>query len=209
MGIGSGEGWYPSRTPERYTSAKATGWATGGLFHLLPELGYNLTPNIALSVQARWQFVKNETQGNDQSRKPHTQALAVLGCAYFMTDSPTSDWQLFGMLAAGGGSAFRLYVAPKRSSDSRQDFANSDTVNGGPFVAGAGGGLVYHLTNFFALTGHVRSLAGIPKTAVVIEGGIGAQLAVWPFSAYESKKNPHAPQDLEPEPDYAPSEPVE
>jgi hypothetical protein len=210
MGVGSGMGWYPSRTPERYSNSKATGWATGGLFHLLPEIGYNWTPHIAFSLQGRWQFVKNETQGGGtQDKPPHSQALAVLGCVYFMTDSRTSAWQLFATAAAGGGSAFRLYVAPKRSNDPAQDFPNSDTVNGGPIVAGAGGGLIYHLTNYIALTGHVRSLAGFPKSAMIIEGGIGAQLALWPFSAYQSKKGPVVPQDLEPEPEYAPAEPVE
>lgn len=209
MGMGSGMGWYPSRTPERYTGAKATGWATGGLFHLLPEIGYNWTPNIAFSLQGRWQFVKTETQGGGtQSKPPHSQALAVLGSVYLMTDSRTSDWQFFGTAVVGGGTAFRLYVAPRRSYGTN-DFPNSDTVNGGPVVAGAGGGLIYHLTNYVALTGHVRSLAGFPKTAVIIEGGIGAQLALWPFSAYQSKKGPVVPQDLEPEPEYAPSEPVD
>lgn len=209
FGIGSGEGWYPSRKGEANPNAKATGWATGGLFHLLPELGYNLTPNIAFSVQGRLQFVKTETSGgNTQDAKPHKQALGVLGCVYLMTDSRTSDWQLFGTVVAGGGSAFRLYMAPHLSSGNNS-FPNSDTVNGGPFVAGAGGGVIYHLTNFFALTGHVRSLAGFPKNAVIIEGGIGAQLALWPFSAYQSKKTSQVPQDLEPEAEYAPSEPVE
>lgn len=208
FGIGSGEGYYPNRNLERYP-AKAKGWATGGWFHVLPELGYNLTPNIAFSVQGRLQFVKTETQGGStQTAPPHKQAFAVLGNMYLMTASPTSGWQFFGNLVVGGGSAFRLYVAPKRSAGNN-DFPNSDTVNGGPVVAGAGGGIIYHLTNFFALTGHVRSLAGFPKTAVIIEGGIGAQLALWPFSAYQSKKTSQVPQDLEPEAEYAPSEPVD
>jgi hypothetical protein len=207
MGIGSGEGWYPKRNIERQPGT-ATGWATGGLFHLLPEIGYNWTSHIAFSVQGRWQFVKTETQGGGNQAKPHRQAFAVLGNVYFMTDSRTSDWQIFGNVAAGGGSAFRLYVAPNTKYGD-VTFPNSDTVNGGPMVAGAGGGIIWHLTNFVALTGHVRSLVGFPKTAVIIEGGIGAQLALWPFSAYQSKKGPQTPQDLEPEPDYAPSEPVD
>jgi hypothetical protein len=207
FGIGTGEGWFPSRTAEN-EPAQAKGWASGGLFHLLPEIGYNLNPNLAFSLQGRWQFVKTETSGGGSADKPNSRALAVLGCVYLMTDSRTSDWQLFGTAAIGAGSAFRLYVAPHPSSGN-DNFPNSGTVNGGPLVAGAGGGIIFHLTNFVALTGHVRSLAGFPKTAVIIEGGIGAQLALWPLSAYQSSKPSQTPQDLEPEPDYAPSEPVD
>lgn len=206
VGMGSGIGWYPKRKLERRPDGEATGWATGGLFHLLPELGYNLTPNIAVSLQGRLQFVKTETQGGGNEAKPYSKAYAVLACIYFMTASHTSSWQLFGTAAVGGGTAFRLYAAPVRSRDPSNDFPNSDTVNGGPLVAGAGGGVNYHLTNYLALTAHVRSLAGFPKSAVVIEGGIGAQLALWPFSAYQSKKRSQIPEDLEPEPEYTPPE---
>ena len=64
----------------------------------------------------------------------------------------------FGSLAVGGGSGFRLKVAPDR----RTGLVRSDTVRGGPFLGGAGGGVIYHINPHIAWPTELRALAGFP-----------------------------------------------
>jgi hypothetical protein len=83
------------------------------------------------------------------------------------------------------------------------DFKNSGTVYGGPLAAGGGVGVLYHFTTYLALAAEFRTLAGFPKSAVMMEGGLSAQFRLW------GRSKPGAfvpPPSLEPEPDYVPSE---
>ena len=209
MGLGSGFGWYPTRVPELYTGARVKGWASGGLLHLLPEIGYQWTDHIAFSLQGRYQFVQTDLgAGCNGCPQPQDRAFAVLGRAYLFTDAifgSASNLQLFGTGSLGAGSAFRLYVAPSPSSNTNIDFRTSDTVRGGPLVAGLGGGMVYNLTNYLLLAAELRALSGFPKEAVVLEAGLSAQLAVWTLGARHAAAAEAAPE-LAPEPEYAPPE---
>ena len=207
MGMGTGFGWYPTRIPELYTGARVKGWASGGVLHLLPEIGYQWTHHIAFSVQGRYQFVQTDLgAGCNGCPQPQDRAWAVLGRAYLFTDAifgSASNLQLFGTGTLGAGTAFRLYVAPSPSSNTNIDFRTSDTVRGGPLAAGLGGGLVYNLTNYLVLAAELRGLSGFPKEAIVIEAGLSAQLAVWTLGARHVAAVEAAPE-LAPEPEYTP-----
>lgn len=210
VGLGSGYGWFPKSTPEAYTGASVKGWASGGVLHLLPEIGYQWTDRIAFSLQGRYQFVYTQTgAGNVVSAQPKTWAFAVLGRVYLFTDSlfgSASNLRLFGTGSLGGGTAFRLYVAPSPSStNSNANFVNSDTVRGGPFAAGLGGGLAYHLTNYLTLAAELRALAGFWDVATVFEAGLSAQVGVWsPGTRRAAAAQPET--ELAPEPEYTPPE---
>ena len=206
FGIGSGFGWYPTRAPEIYINSRASGWATGGLLHLLPEVGYQWTEHLAFSAQFRYQFVQTSTQGGGQP--PHDRAYALLARAYLMSDSlfgRVSNLQLFGTATVGGGTAFRLYVAPHVTAGN-DSFPNSDTVYGGPLVAGPGGGVLFHFTNYLAVAGELRALIGFPKAAAVLEAGLSVQLGVWTPGGSRAAAAPAAAPLLEPEPEYNPPE---
>ena len=201
MGMGSGYGWYPTRVTDVY-QAKATGWSTGGILHLLPEVGYQWTDHIAFSLQGRLQFAYTQT-GSGQVQTlgpPKTFAWAVLGRGYLFTDrlfGPASSFQLFATGTLGYGTAFRLYVAP----DAKGGFINSDTVSGGPIAVGVGGGLAYHFTNALALAAELRALAGVWNFATVIEAGASVQWAFW--SPGEHRAAEAAPE-IAPEPEFTP-----
>ena len=209
LGLGSGYGWFPTRTPELYTGASVKGWASGGILHLLPEIGYQWTDHIAFSLQGRYQFVHTEAIGNAGNAEPKSWAFAVLGRMYLFTDNlfgGTRSLQLFATGNLGAGTAFRLYVAPSPSAtNSNANFVHSDTVNGGPFAAGLGGGVVYHLTNTLALAAELRALAGFWDVATVIEAGLSAQVGVWsPGTRKVAAPKPET--ELAPEPEYTPPE---
>ena len=208
MGMGTGYGWFPSSSPESYGkqgSRVPSSFAFGGVLHLLPEIGYQWTDHIAFSLQGRYQFV-HTTSGSGclppTCRQPNSTAWAALGRVYLLSDGlfgRESHLQIFGTGSLGGGTAFRLYVASSRN------FKNSDTVHGGPFVGGLGGGLVYHFTDYLALAAELRALAGFWDVATVFEGGLSAQWAFWsPGERAAPAAEPAL--DLPPEPDYPPIE---
>jgi hypothetical protein len=205
MGMGSGYGWFPTRVPDVYTGAKVTGWSTGGILHLLPEVGYQWTDHIAFSVQGRLQFVYTQTGSGSLQEGPKTFAWAVLGRGYLFTDrlfGPASNFQLFGTGTLGAGTAFRLYVAPSPNPNVRAaNFVNSDTVSGGPIAVGVGGGVAYHFTNALALAAELRALAGVWNFATVIEAGASVQWAFW--SPGERRAAEAAPE-LAPETEFTP-----
>lgn len=208
LGMGTGWGWFPARDPENYGSQGArlpSSWSFGGVLHLLPEIGYQWTDHIMFSLQGRYQFVHTEAGAGclpPACRDPNTYAWAVLGRAYLLSDGlfgRASNLQAFGTGTLGGGTAFRLFVAPS------DNFKSSDTVNGGPLVAGLGGGLVYNFTNYLALAAEFRALFGFWDVAVVLEGGLSAQLKIWTPGA---RRAPPPETELPPEtePDYPPIE---
>ncbi|MGB8298699.1 MAG: hypothetical protein WCG85_25005 [Polyangia bacterium] len=206
MGMGSGYGWFPTRSQDVYVNAKSTGWATGGILHLLPEVGYQWRDHIAFSLQGRLQFVYTKTgAGNLQGEAPKGFAWAVLGRGYLFTDrlfGPASNFQLFATGTLGAGTAFRLYVAPSPNQiNSSANFVNSDTVSGGPIAVGVGGGVAYHFSNALALAAELRALAGVWNFATVIEAGASLQWAFW--SPGEHRAAEAAPE-IAPEPEFTP-----
>jgi hypothetical protein len=211
IGLGSGYGWFPTRTPDLYTGAKVTGAASGGILHLLPEIGYQWTDHIAFSLQGRYQFVHTESVGSTRASQAKSWALAVLGRVYLFSDrlfGSASNFQLFGTGNLGGGTAFRLYVAPHpnvTNPGSPSDFPSSDSVHGGPLVAGVGGGVLYHLTNYFTLAAELRGLAGFWDVATVFEAGLSAQFNIWTLGVRRAAvAEPET--ELAPEPEYTPPE---
>ena len=79
----------------------------------------------------------------------------------------------FGSLAVGGGDGFRLKVAPNRQTG----LVRSDTIRGGPFLGGAGGGVIYHINPHIAWPTELRALAGFPDVAVSVELTTGLEVA--------------------------------
>ena len=183
MGMGTGYGWFPAGSPETYGSRGSrvpSSLSFGGVLHLLPEVGYQWTDHIMFSLQGRYQFVHTAVGSGCVSRlvcpPSNDTAWAVLGRVYLLSDrlfGRASHLQVFGTGSLGAGSAFRLYVAPSHN------FLSSDTMRGGPFVAGLGGGVVYHFTDYLALAAELRALAGFWNVATVFEGGLSAQWAFW------------------------------
>jgi hypothetical protein len=172
--VGSGYGWHPRRTLEfRDQLSVAAGPSPSRLINLNPEVGYQLTDSVAVSLTSRHQFIPEEGTGDATAGSPKRQAHAVLlrGHKYL------GDGSLQAALhaAVGGGQGFRLYVPPRPGTT--VNLARNDTVRGGPFLVGAGGGLVYHLARAFALTVELRGLAGFPDFAVNADLVAGGQVA--------------------------------
>ncbi len=108
--IGSGYGYALAgglealpQLQSRYVSGIA--WEGGG--HLAPEIGYQLGPNFAISLEGRNQYIP---QSGHFSQFAATGAQSVLFKFYAYTRQ--SRGRFFGNLAAGGGEGFRLIASP-------------------------------------------------------------------------------------------------
>ena len=75
------------------------------------------------------------------------------------------------LMAAGGGEGFRLRVNAGVLTDAGNPTGNTvhDTVQGGPFVVGLGGGMAYRLTRRWHWTLDTQVLVGIPKASSVLD----------------------------------------
>jgi hypothetical protein len=185
--IGSGVGYAVGKTPEAFhgQGARVTpGIAPAYLGHAALEVGYFISRHTALSVQTRNQWMPGMKYG--AARGAHSVLLRVMFVseAGWTRRSPSEnadegDPQLakeqrsrirwYFALAEGGGEGFRLRV-PAGVRDSEGNPTNitvSDTVRGGPFVSGIGGGMVVKLWRRWHWTIDAQVLFGYPQFSVV------------------------------------------
>jgi hypothetical protein len=171
FGLGSGFGWQTGGALEFRTEKEVgAGPLSGGLVALRPEVGYQLTDDLAVSIQARLQFIPAQGSGDGTPGSPIESAHSILLRA-------TQSWgskNLRPMVSAvvGGGQGFRLRV-PRNPGE---NLARSDTVRGGPFLAGAGAGFTYHANQHVAWTLEGRALLGLPSIAALGEVSAGVEV---------------------------------
>jgi tetratricopeptide (TPR) repeat protein len=172
LGLGSGVGWHPRRQLEfRTEDAVASGFSRAGLMQVTPEVGWQINEDWAVSLQSRHQIIPESGSGDDRLGAPAHGALAIFlrGYRYF----GQGHGQPFVSGAIGFGEGFRLVVPPHPE----MGVVRNDTIRGGPFVVGPGGGYLYNFSNHFGWAAEARFLAGLPDKAALIEFLTGAQLA--------------------------------
>jgi hypothetical protein len=150
------------------------GGAFAGLLHLAPEVGYQISPNVAISVEGRFQYIPQPAQ---YSRFAATGALS--GLVKIMRYTKQAQIRFFGTAIAGGGEGFRFTVYPVDPGlhpelSQVQDF--KDTVLGGPIIAGAGVGMYYEATKRMAVVLEAHGLAGFPTFSFVADGNLALQI---------------------------------
>jgi len=158
------------------------GGAWAGLGHLAPEVGVNITPNVAFSLEGRFQYIPQQSQYARFAARG-----AISGLAKLSIYTKQSQIRFFGSAIAGGGEGFRFVVKPASiitDPNNRlyavRDF--QDTVKGGPIIAGAGLGLYFEATHRTAIVLETHGLAGFPAFSFVVD----AQLALQ-FNFYSSE----------------------
>ena len=150
------------------------GGAFAGLMHFAPEVGYQISPNVAISVEGRFQYIPQPAQ---YSRFAATGALS--GLLKVMRYTKQAQIRFFGSAIAGGGEGFRFTVYPVDPGlhpelSNVQDF--KDTVLGGPIIAGAGVGMYYEATKRVSIVVEAHGLAGFPTFSFVADGNLALQV---------------------------------
>jgi hypothetical protein len=148
------------------------GLAFAGLGHLVPEFGYALTPNMAVSLEGRLQYTGIPAKYSQFAAKG---AIGVLAKLMFYTKQ--SQLRFFGTVIAGGGNYRFVGYPDAGSSNMYSDF--KDTVAAGPVLLGVGGGLYYEASHTVSLVVEVHELAGLPLIGLVTDLNLSLQFNIY------------------------------
>jgi hypothetical protein len=174
LGLGSGYGYAKGNGLEiRHDLNVNPGYEAGagwaGLGHLAPELGFQVTPDFAISIEGRNQWIP---QSGKFGKFAYGGAQSVMARLLFFTKQ--SQLRFFGSVMGGGGQGFRFVLCP---DEKIPDF--KDTVRGGPYLAGVGGGLNYEMSHSMSLVLEVNGLAGFPIFSMVVDVNAGIQVNLY------------------------------
>jgi hypothetical protein len=147
------------------------GLAWAGLGHLAPEVGYQINPDMAVSLEGRLQYTGQPAKYADYAAKG---AIGVL--AKLLLYTKQSQLRFFGSAMVGGGE-FRLVVYPAAGQPMDSDF--KDTVVGGFVLAGLGGGVYYEVSKPVSLVAEVNALAGLPTFSAVVDLNVALQINIY------------------------------
>jgi hypothetical protein len=175
LGVGTGYGWHLKRPLENHDMRQVTaGFSPLGLGHATPEVGYQVTERLSLSLQGRIQYLPTSGSGDVEAgaKGPARSAYAALARAQYAFVQ-AGDVQLLATLSAGYGSALRMHIPAEPS----QNLISSDTVVAGPVAAGPGAVVAYNFTNRILAALEARSLVGFPKLGALLELTAGLQYA--------------------------------
>ena len=142
------------------------GWA--GLGHLIPEVGYHIRPDMAVSIQARVQWIPQPAR---YGKIYATGAEALLARLLFF-GKPQRLRPFWGAMAGGGG--FRFTLHPDADAPDVKD-----TVRGGPVLLGGGGGVSYQLTKVVSLVAEINALLGMPAFSAVADLNLACQINIY------------------------------
>lgn len=172
LSIGAGYGFHlGSRLDNRRDLMAESGRGASGLPQLLPEVGYQLTPKIAVSLLGRFEYIPASGSGAGGGSSPARGSWAALVRGAYVYGEQWKRMRLVGSVLFGGGDAFRVRVPPTPAND----LPRNDAVRAGPVVAGPSVGGLYHLGSRFAAVAELRGLAGFPTFAVTADLNVGVQ----------------------------------
>jgi hypothetical protein len=172
LGVGSGVGYASAHHTEAYgrggrSAEFNAGIAFATLGHLVPEIGYFLGRNTAITLTGRNQYMQYS------NRKIATGANSVMLRLLFLSE-PDGNWRYYVALAGGGGEGFRFRVKTSIIPvDNTPGGTVADSVRGGPYVAGGGTGLYYRLNRHWLLTLDTQVLVGMPNFSSVLDVSSG------------------------------------
>jgi hypothetical protein len=176
FGVGTGGGW-SNGAPERLFRGSSgqerrfTGLAPASLLHLTSELGYFLSPAMALTLQVRMQIVTGTSEINacgvtmTETCRKAAGAVAVLARTTWIWGESNS-LQTWLTLAVGGGQIRHVATIADASCGSA---ACADTLQGGPLLFGPALGVSFPLTGPLSLSLRADLLAGLPSQMINLD----------------------------------------
>jgi hypothetical protein len=184
LGFGSGVGWATGYgevdSKDRVSPA---GFAPSQLAHVVPEVGYFVSPTLLLSLQLRLQLVTGASTyhpGGDQCGDgvctPAWYALAgLVRASYFLSEG---DFRPYVAGVAGLGQIRHVakFESVEECGLSMKETC-IDTVAAGPVLVGGGGGFLYDVTPGFALTLGTNALIAFTTFTFHIDINAGVALS--------------------------------
>jgi len=188
VAFGGGLGWSGGTAEVNSDLKVPTGVHPASVVHLVPEVGYFISPQLLVSLQLRVQIVSGATAlrdptmtmcGADHVCSPAKGALALFARAAWLAKGRTLRPYL--AVLAGVGQ-IRHQASLPGHADCGDDAAHPvncvDTVVTGPILLGGGGGLILSLGHRFGLTLGVNAVVGVPSYTfnVDLNGGVALEL---------------------------------
>jgi hypothetical protein len=185
---GTGVGTASGTGEETRNSVASSGivWTRAG--QLAPEIGYFVTPQFRLGVQARLQLVTGATPyhllsyemdecGTDHTCSSFTGAFAGLAKATWSFLGPESAFQPYVSLSAGYGTIRHVakVSGPQSCGGTGPNFdgACMDTVAAGPVLFGPGIGFQYRVSDGVGLVVEIDGLVGAPHFTANADLNVG------------------------------------
>jgi hypothetical protein len=172
-GVGTASG--TGEATRNSVTSSGLGWTRAG--QLAPEIGYFVTPQLRIGVQARLQWVTGATEyplppppnampgecGTDHICSPYTGAFAGLAKAAWSFLDPESSFQPYVSLAAGAGTIRHVAeVSLPRVCGSTRDQ-----------TCGPGVGFEYRVADSVGVVGEIGGLVGVPNFTVNVDLNVG------------------------------------
>lgn len=187
--VGTGVGSVSGKPEVNELVPLSGGFAPAATVHLLPEIGYFVSPRLLLSAQLRYQLISGTTDlkiastdnqcGPDHACQAAKNAVSGFGkLTYLFGDSALHPY-VSGLLG-GGQIRHTVSVVPAAGTGMCGSTATTkctDTVVGGVFFLGGGAGLLINATDNFAFNVGIAAQLGVPDTTFNIDfnGGVALE----------------------------------
>ncbi len=183
---GSGVAYHGREVVDSNSSATGTtlpvhvrsGFSATSLFHVEPEIGYQVSRRFALSVMGRYQYAPKDSDGYAPAANEHpivTSAFAAFARAHLALLAH-GRFEASASVGAGGGTSF-LAVVPKQCDDDSCTLNHSDTVHGSAFGLLGGVGALYTVANHLGIVFDVKEIVTLPRSMAATEVSLGVMVA--------------------------------
>jgi len=152
---------YDSQKPDQIVSG--AGWA--GLGQATPELGIQITPRFAISVQGRNQWIPQ-----DKKVATYTASGAHSALLRFLIFSKQSRFRtvLGGVVGGGEGVRMNIYSDPSNP-------LLKDTIRIGGVLFGGTAGINFEISRGMSWMAEVNAMYGLPKSGLAFDFNTGLQ----------------------------------
>lgn len=143
-----------------HSTVTGAGWSR--LAQLVPEIGFQLNPDWAISIEGRNQWIP--------SKKGYTASGANSVLVKVFRYTRQQRVRFYYGLTGGGGEGVRMGVQVDDPS------LGWDTIRIGGILLGATGGINYEISTRFTWTAGVNGLYGFPKKGLAVDLNTGLQV---------------------------------
>jgi len=162
-----------SKAPDSQPVSVNSGFSFAGLFQLEPEIGYQWTRRLSISVMGRYQVAPKQGDFVPRAGENEIRTSALAGFARArLWLAGKSNWQPHLSAGLGGGTSFLATIGrhcPQRACT----LDHSDTLHGGALGLTFGVGVLYQVSPRLGLFADVNEIATLPEFMALTELSIG------------------------------------
>jgi hypothetical protein len=188
LGVGTGFVYAINGVPEASVASLAvqrsnqtvTGFGWAGLGQLVPEIGLQLTPDWAVSIESRHQWIPQ-----DKKVAGYTAAGAHSILLKGLRFTKQNRFRIFYGAALGGGEGIRMniFTDPSPTASSFKD-----TIRVGGLLFGGTAGAYYEISHALSWIVEINALFGVPKAGVGFDFNTALQFNIGDTSGRAEKE---------------------